>query len=677
MKKKLILITLEVEPKEKYTRDLKDFFEDYLEVEGYSIREGIYEKIQGDLALVTSPILPGIAQKYLSEEIEIIYMNRTFMKGSLDPLHNIPEGTEAMLVNNNDIGTIGTISLLYEMGIKHIDFKPVYPNLDNIPDLKYAVTPGQMAYVPKTVEKVFDIGWRVIDISTLMNIITKLDILNERIDEKLERYLKNIIPINQGFNFIFENTNKMKNQLNVILDVIDDGVMVVDKEYKVLHLNKSIEKILGIQEQDILNKNIKDLIKSSSVLNELVKEDNIQNYIVKYNLTNKSLIVTKRPIKTHGNIYGYVLIIKDKTEIENLESQLRKQLVDKGHVAKYHFQDIIGVSENLIECKTKAKKISKIDSPVLIIGESGTGKELFAQSIHNFSRRKNQPFLAVNCATLSSDLLESELFGYEEGAFTGAKRGGKKGLFELAHKGSLFLDEIGELPVDTQVKLLRVLQEKEVMRMGGIRVIPVDVRVIAATNRNLRELMEKGKFRSDLYYRLNVLPLYLPPLRERKDDILYLIKDILNEISMGNKQIHTELLHILKNNYWGGNIRELRNCIEYMAYMGDEVLTIRDLPPDFSKSDCSNEKIEEEWLFSQLHMEDNNIAKEILSILKYKNAGRRAIYDELIERNYNISEHKIRNIMDFLNSNEYITYGKGRKGSFLTHKGKEVTRKIK
>ncbi|WP_461205263.1 sigma-54 interaction domain-containing protein [Clostridium sp. DL1XJH146] len=673
MKKKLILITLEKKPREKYTGDLKEFFGNCIDIEGYSIREGISKKIYGDVALISQSVLPNIAQKYLDKSVEIVYLSKTFKKGSLDPLYKIPKNTEVLLVNNSSLGTIQTISLLYELGIKHIDFKPVYPGVSDIPNVKYTVTPGQISYIPENAGEIIDIGWRVINVSTLINLVTKLDLLNYEFHNKLEEYAEKTISANSGFDFVFENTNKIRNELNIVLDTIDDGVIVIDNNYKILHLNKSAEKILGVDDKELLGEKITNGLPVSL---ETFHREAIENLLVKYNPTNKSILITKRTIKNEDKIFGYVIILKDKTEIENLENQLRKQLVQKGHIAKYSFKDIKGVGNTLISCKEKAIKISKIDNPVLIIGESGTGKELFSQSIHNSSKRNKNPFLAINCATLSLDLLESELFGYEEGAFTGAKKGGKKGLFELSHKGSLFLDEIGELPINIQAKLLRVLQEKEVMRLGGASIIPVDVRIIAATNRDLNKLVKDGKFRKDLYYRLNVFPLNLPPLRERKEDIPYLIEDIFKEINIKKKKIDKGLMEILYNNYWDGNIRELRNCIEYMAYMGGSLLTTRDLPPGFTKTEYDKGNLIKESLFLGLTIDDSIIAEQIMMILKYRSAGRRFIYNELIKNSVNVSEYKIRNIMDFLYANGFILRDKGRKGSVLTDKGINIIAKI-
>ncbi|PUU88169.1 MAG: PAS domain S-box, partial [Halanaerobium sp.] len=237
-------------------------------------------------------------------------------------------------------------------------------------------------------------------------------------------------------------------------------------------------------------------------------------------------IATNRvPIKVENKLNGVVATFQDVTKIQKLEQEIRRELNKKGSTAQYDFDDIIGESKAIKVKKELAKKFAKVSSTVLITGQSGTGKELFAHSIHKNSKRKNGPFVAINCAALPTNLLESELFGYEEGSFTGAKEGGKSGLFELAHRGTIFLDEIGKMDKKLQARLLRVIQEKRIMRLGGREVIPVDVRIISAANSNLKTEVQNGEFRKDLYYRLNVLELEIPPLSERKVEKTIVISD--------------------------------------------------------------------------------------------------------------------------------------------------------
>jgi propionate catabolism operon transcriptional regulator len=280
---------------------------------------------------------------------------------------------------------------------------------------------------------------------------------------------------------------------------------------------------------------------------------------------NKIVITSNTSIlKVDRQITGVLCSFQDITKLQNLEKKIRYELNKKGLVAKHIFQDIIAYDPVMKDIISKAIKIGLTDSAVMIYGESGTGKEIMAQSIHNISSRKEEPFVVVNCAAISESLLESELFGYEEGAFTGARKGGKPGLFELAHGGTIFLDEINSMSLNLQAKLLRVLEEKEVMRIGSDYIIPLDVRVIAAANEELKKKVRNGNFRSDLFYRLNILKLSIPPLRQRKDDIVPLFKYYLKELSKEDNELElsSDDQRKIENHTWPGNVRELKNVAQ-------------------------------------------------------------------------------------------------------------------
>ena len=291
------------------------------------------------------------------------------------------------------------------------------------------------------------------------------------------------------------------------------------------------------------------------------------------------------PILVDGQRRGVVATFQDVKQLQNSEQKIRLKLHEKGLVAKYAFNDILGDSPAIRSTIQIARSYAASRASVLILGETGTGKELFAQSIHNASDRRDGPFVAINCAAVSNSLLESELFGYEAGSFTGASRGGREGVFELAHGGTLFLDEIGEIPRETQVELLRVLQEKEIRRVGGSRVIPVDVRIIAATNKDLLQETVEGRFREDLYYRLDVLDLKLPPLRERGDDVKILGLHLFRQLPGGKDPImQSQFLYLLEQvgpYQWYGNIRELQNFVEraniLMRNAGASSVTVSDI----------------------------------------------------------------------------------------------------
>ena len=669
MKKKLALLTQDIETKDRYLKELKTFFEGFIEIDGYSIKEGILKPIAADLVLVTTPILIDYAKKYLMEDMKIICMKRTFLKDKLAALYELPPRTSVMLVSNSNTVAYECMSVLYEIGIKHIDIIPVFPGMVNLPDCKIAITPGQLKYIPDFVERVIDIDWRTLDLSTLMDVATELDILNGEIEEKIGKYANTIIPISHGLHFAFNNSSRIRSQMEIALNAVEDGVMVTDKSHKIVYFNQAICKIFDTNVENMEYNTVADVIPQRD-MSEILDCEGLENKLIKIDKTNKSVVLTKRPIEDYFGKGGSVFIIKDTTEIENLGNQLRRELVKKGHVAKYKFENIIGFSEPIKNCIHKARLIAQNDFTVLISGESGTGKELFAQSIHNGSNRKHNPFIALNCAALPSQLLESELFGYEEGSFTGAKKGGKKGLFELAHEGTLFLDEIGDMPISIQVKILRVLQEKEVMKIGGNSIIPVDVRVIAATNKDLKALIKEGKFRIDLYYRLNVFNLRVLPLRERKSDIPYLIEDILDEIGMRHKIIDGRLMDVLMNHSWEGNVRELRNCIEYMAYMGQEILTENDLPPDMEYNKERFKEVGQCILFPELLPRENAMIGYLLETLRQGSCGRRSVLRNANNDGIATTEYELRKLIEFLQEKGYINCVKGRNGMFLTKKGK-------
>lgn len=360
--------------------------------------------------------------------------------------------------------------------------------------------------------------------------------------------------------------------LNTIIDNSYEGIMTTDQQGRISVYNRAAEEMIGLKKERVVNTHISELAQSNPAIQGIYGDGKeTRGEVVQ--LKKQKLLVNRLPIYTQDQFKGLVIHLHRTDQIQEMESKIRKELYTKGLVAKATFEDIVGESAVMQELKNKALQYGKSPFNVLIYGESGTGKELFAQSIHNVSACKDGPFLAINCASLPENLLESELFGYEEGAFTGAKKGGKLGLFELAHGGTIFLDEIGEMPLSLQSRLLRVLQEKEVIRLGGERVIPVNTRIICATNRDLLEKVKNGTFREDLYYRINILRLDIPPLRERKEDIVLIAKEVLSRKTrkVGKAfEVPDALLQELTRYHWPGNVRELEAFIERLLALSVE-----------------------------------------------------------------------------------------------------------
>ena len=406
-----------------------------------------------------------------------------------------------------------------------------------------------------------------------------------------------------------------KKKLEILLNGMNKAVVSTDISGNIDKYNSKFKELFNLQDDKLSTGNIFNIL-------DFIKtplDKNFEKYkmgafsykdkgkIIK-GIYNISEILVKHKLK------GYVIDF-----IENKEAIKNYNKINKDY--KITLDNIIGNSDIMEHTKQKALIAAKSNSTVLITGESGTGKELFARAIHNHSDRGDYPFVAVNCAAIPDNLLESELFGYEEGAFTGAKKGGKLGKFELAHKGTIFLDEIGDMSLHLQGKLLRVLQERELDKIGGKSNVFIDVRVIAATNKNLEEMVLKGTFREDLYYRLNVIPIKLPSLRERKDDIPFLIDYMIKEYSSKlNKDViglEHSVKHALVNYFWPGNVRELQNVIEYCINMSNSAILTFDILPD--KINEKTYKIREENQEEIRSLEDLERAEIIKALNKFKN----------------------------------------------------------
>lgn len=399
-----------------------------------------------------------------------------------------------------------------------------------------------------------------------------------------------------------------------ILENFHEGVINLNVTGRVLSINHHAVELLGLEDQDDLTTQlISDILPQSEILDVLSACKVVKDMVVQYK--KRTLLMNTLSINVNGNFNGIVALFSDAETLQQQENKIRRKMHYKADTAKYRFVDIIGESEQTIKAINKAKKFARSDSNVLILGESGTGKELFAQSIHNESSRANQPFIAINCAAIPENLLESEFFGYNDGAFTGAKKGGNPGLFELAHNGTVFLDEIGEIPLSMQAKLLRVLQENVVRRLGSPTAIPINVRVISATNVNLIKDVKDGKFRMDLYYRIAVLNLFLPKLSNRKGDIGLLVKAFTAKnypafLPLVN-DVLSDILPYLEAHEWHGNIREFENTMERLfAYM--------ETPHHISKNEVLTylkDAIEENhFLLDQVNFENSSYQEVIKDI---------------------------------------------------------------
>ena len=397
-------------------------------------------------------------------------------------------------------------------------------------------------------------------------------------------------------------TSGLLQEINIFVESSHDGFLVTDSRGNVVLVHAAWEKVFGISRSHVIGKNVSQLIEegvySESAVLKVIKTKNVATVMLKKE--RKKIIATGAPVfDANGTFTSVVVNVRDITELNNLQSNLEQQrLVAEGFVRELAFMHsrtpLIAHSKEMKNIMDTIKTLSQVNSTVLVTGESGTGKEVIVNQIHQASSRRKKPFIKINCGAIPAALFESELFGYEEGAFTGARRKGKAGFFELANGGTLFLDEIGELDLALQVKLLRVIQEGEVTRIGGTRTIHVDVRIIAATNRDLWQQVQEGTFRQDLFYRLNVINIEVPPLRSRREDIIPLAVRFLENFNKKydkKKEISAELGKLFLEMEWPGNIRELENLIESMVVLTQgTVMEPKDLPIRY-KNSFGNESV--------------------------------------------------------------------------------------
>ena len=427
------------------------------------------------------------------------------------------------------------------------------------------------------------------------------NIINEELKDLKE--LKNIevddvtFKILNAYKMILRRKNETLSQLTKykqreldafsIGDAVSDGICLTDDKGMVIAINKGYTEITTIEEKEIIGKNIQDLVDEQYFKNTVsllvLKEKKKISSLSTINKNNKKVLITGNPLfNEKGEITEVLTVMRDLTElirlkeqIEKTEKKSEKYLNELNYLRKKNKESVnfIGENSKIKELKESIKYVAKTGATVLITGETGTGKEVIAKEIHDKSNRKNGPYIKVNCAAIPDTLIESELFGYEKGAFTGAQNKVKLGMFEMANGGTILLDEIGEMPLTLQSKLLRVLQEKEVMRVGGTKSVQLDVRVIASTNQVLQELIQNGKFREDLFYRLNVVPIKIPPLKERKDDIPLLAYNFLEKLNLKygkDKSFDSMAINALEYYDWPGNVRELQNVIERLMVIDDE-----------------------------------------------------------------------------------------------------------
>jgi transcriptional regulator with PAS, ATPase and Fis domain len=671
--KTLAIVTYTERGSRYYFDVLQKIFGDDLNIKRYHISGGISERvIEADLVVVSGPDILKITQKHVTEQTKVIIANLTIHKAGFDKIMNLPVGEKALVLNTNISMCMELIEQFQQLGATHLEYIPNVTYYDIPGYINTAIIPGDQWAVPEGITEIVNIGIRQIDVSTLLFIALYFSLERVFENKSLMDYATDLMPMD--FSSYFQKYESYSNFYESQILSYNAGIITYTYDGTIINHNNMALQLLNQMGKNIIGENVLYLFEQVEIRESIENMKPMQKKTFKINGTDVLIKLDVETPDTKG--IGY-LVIEKLQESRHSERRLRNTVIGKGYIAKYDFDSIITVSDEMLRLKRLAALNAETESSVLITGESGTGKELFAQAIHNASQRWDKPFVAINCAALPESLLESELFGYEEGAFTGAIKGGKKGIFELASGGTIFLDEIGEMPYHLQARLLRVLQEKEIMRIGGDSIIDVDIRAITATNVNINEQIVQGKFRSDLYYRLCVVPINIPPLRERKQDIPILIEHIKAQIG-ANYKISKDAMEALIHHRWQGNVRELRNNVEFLRNLRKTIIEPYDLPfaslNNVSSLNLTKAEIDDIKHFAEVYHEDLKAMRFILETLQRaqdseKNIGRRGLYENAKERELQISEVKIRQLLQTLEEARFVNILKGRGGSVITQLG--------
>lgn len=662
MKKRIMVVSIGDDTGEVISNQLKQLFGERVSVDRALVSMVTEEKLQCDLLLLSNPITAKLLMEYCPVDTQKLVAMRVINHKRIGRLISLPENSHVLLVNDSENTAKDAERQLKEIGLDHLIYHRYYPGLRDYPKLDIVCTPGENHLIPYPDAEIIDIGSRILDIRTLYRMIELLGLSAEEDSSLVTGYLKDIVKISKEIEAKRKAVLASENLLDTIVNSINYGLAYVTSDGNVLNANQRFLAILNVKKQDLIGHRLSHFISWEP------PEHQDEGWLIR--LENRELFIQRQEVSVE-NQWGYLITLQEAESLSRLGNQLQKSFTRRFERKLHGFEDYLSWDRRVKEMIDRARKFAKSETTVLIQGENGTGKEILAQAIHQHSNRRGRPFVPVNIAAITPTLLESELFGYSEGAFTGAAPGGKVGLFEIARGGTIFIDEIGEAPLSLQVKLLRVIEEKRIRPVGALEEVPVDLRIIAATNKNLLDMVDEGTFREDLYFRLNRLPLRTIPLRRRKEDIPKLLfhfaqlifgKNVLDKI---DDLFTEEAFRYLLEYEWRGNVRELINLIEYLAvlYEGQPMdrLLIEEYMPR-RKKDRQNPLIDHGLLWMLRKIDE----------VGQRGIGRVALTRKAKEERVSLGEGQVRSMLDTLKNKGLISSEGDRRGSCLTAKGKEA-----
>ena len=647
-KKKISVIALDPRAGKSYGEDIAGLFSDVADISVFSMLDGsaagVLERADLFVASTDAYGSPEELAKHIPLDSQTMAIEASFRWSELRKLKELPAGSKVLFVNMTETMAREAIAQLEQFGITHIHWIPFYPGASLEEDVHIAVTPDEMRYVPPKMETVIDIGQRVCTSGMMIEIALRLGLESLLEGPAFQEYARSVATSNYSFDQMFARSVRLESLFHILLESLEDGVIGINEKGEIFACSRQAEDMTCVSAALIQGKRCEEVFPYIPFAACLRARQTLPAKVIKVNSVNLSVEVV--PVIRQNACIGAFALLQRFNDVEVRQNELRGQLLHKGYYAKYSFDDVIGQSAAIRRTKETLTRMANSESPILLIGETGTGKELFAHAVHRASRRAAGPFLAINVAAFPENLLESELFGYEEGAFTGAKKGGRPGLFELAHRGTLFLDEVEGMSPALQIKLLRTLQEREVMRVGGNRIIHVDVRIVAATNEALERKVREGTFRRELN---------------------------------GDFRLTEPVQDFFRHHTWPGNIRELRNVVEYFIYTDHRDITMEDLPPTLllsgdalsrpasapaARQDAPAPSMSDSFRFvlAQLYA-----ASEAGTPM-----GRDKLLQKARESHVPLSQQEVRTILSEMAEQGLARVSRGRGGSQLTPKGREL-----
>lgn len=596
----------------------------------------------------------------------IIVAKSTLTGHNLEKLLLLPPNKKVFIVNNSQIAILETIQSLILLNIKHLEYIPYISDAEVTADIDTAITAGMTQLCPPTIHNVIDIGFRTISIDSFSKVLLALGLNSSYLDsfKKHYRHLRSPYSKSVGTHIKEDTCSKMQ-----------EGLLVLDANKQIVALNKVMEKILTGLHTEIVNKQVREVLLKCYASSDLLYDMDDKHSSTIY-LNDIEYVYNLTTIKK-DSYYKYIFCFN---KVVSEETYTSKEISRKVYVPKYSFSDIWSSSPELKTLRDCAASFSKNNLPILISGESGTGKRLIAHAIHSNSNRSNNPFLPINLSTLPDSLIESELFGYEAGACMGFQKDSKAGYFEVGKGGTIFIDEIGDMPLKLQTRLLHMLQKREITRLGCSKAIPIDVRIIAATKLNLREQVLNNKFRADLYYHLNILVLETTPLRFLKNIILEIFFSYLKtKYNYQVLNISKEVKNIFSHYSWPGNVRELLNIADYIFYTGkgEHILSIGNIPPYILKSmqGTINSTSSFKTPIPRKKIKNDEIESfitAVLEILLYapgKKISRRKLMKQLHSKGYDVSEYFLKVLLRKMQSLDMLYIGRTKQGTKVTATG--------